>query len=118
MPEVEEEILECIRVSNPGLWLSRSALHISPPTEVVEDPITDIEIAILATYLPGEAYEPKNRSSATSASGYTPCSFITVNSRYKHTVGTGGSMLITNICLYREKITYMTKWTNKTGNEY
>ncbi|KAF8419762.1 hypothetical protein EV426DRAFT_576851 [Tirmania nivea] len=31
---------------------------ISPPTEAVEDPITDIENALLATYLPAEAYEP------------------------------------------------------------
>ena len=29
----------------------------------------------------------------------------TVNSRYKHTVGARGDMLIANICLYREKIT-------------
>ena len=29
----------------------------------------------------------------------------TVNSRYKHTVGTSGDMLIANICLYGEKIT-------------
>ena len=42
----------------------------------------------------------------------------TENSRYKHTVGTGGGMLITNICLYREKIIYMRKLTNVTGNRY
>ena len=42
----------------------------------------------------------------------------TENSRYKHTVGTGGGMLITNICLYREKIIYMRKLTNVTGIRY
>ncbi|KAF8422938.1 hypothetical protein EV426DRAFT_717867 [Tirmania nivea] len=65
MPEVEEEILECIRVVHPGLQLSRSELQhqfISPPTEVVEDPITDIENALLATYLPTEAYEPETEA--------------------------------------------------------
>ncbi|RPB21821.1 hypothetical protein L211DRAFT_888251 [Terfezia boudieri ATCC MYA-4762] len=62
MPEVEEEILECIHVVHPGLQLSRSELQhqfISPPTEVVEDLITDIENALLATYLPAEAHEPE-----------------------------------------------------------
>ena len=38
----------------------------------------------------------------------------TVYSRYKHTVRTGGGMLITNLCIYREKITYMTKQTKET----
>ena len=33
----------------------------------------------------------------------------TVNSHYKHTVGMGGNMLITNVCLYRVEIIYMTK---------
>ena len=66
MPEVEEEILECIRVAHPGLQLSRSALQaqfISPPTEVVEDPTSDIENAILATYLPSQANEPETEAS-------------------------------------------------------
>ncbi|RPB19332.1 hypothetical protein L211DRAFT_842744 [Terfezia boudieri ATCC MYA-4762] len=60
MPEAEEEILECIRVGHPGLWLSLSALQhqfISPPTEVVE--YHRYKNAVLATYLPGEAYEPE-----------------------------------------------------------
>ena len=42
--------------------LSRSALQtqfISPPTEVVEDPI---ENAILATYLPSQANEPETEA--------------------------------------------------------
>ena len=65
MPEVEEAILECIRVAHPGLQLSRSALQaqfISPPTEVVEDPTSDIENAILATYLPSQSNEPETEA--------------------------------------------------------
>jgi len=41
--------------------------------------------------------------------GYVWLARPTVNSRYKHTVGTGGGMLITNVCIYQEKITFMTK---------
>ena len=39
----------------------------------------------------------------------------TVNSRYKHTVGTREYRLIANICLYRVKITYL---KNNIGNRY
>ena len=65
MLEVEDEILDCIRVAHPGLRLSRSALQaqfISPPTEIVEDPTSDIENAILATYLPSQANEPETEA--------------------------------------------------------
>ncbi|KAF8426745.1 hypothetical protein EV426DRAFT_702358 [Tirmania nivea] len=38
------------------------AQFISSPTEVVEDPISDIENAILATYLPSEAHVPETEA--------------------------------------------------------
>jgi len=42
----------------------------------------------------------------------------TVYSLYKHRVGTGHGMLITNLCLYREKIPYITKQTKETRYSY
>ncbi|RPB18886.1 hypothetical protein L211DRAFT_852367 [Terfezia boudieri ATCC MYA-4762] len=48
MPEVEEKILECILDAHPGLGLSSSVLQ----KYSSEDPITDIENAALAAYLP------------------------------------------------------------------
>ena len=43
----------------------------------------------------------------------------TVNSRYKHTVGTSGEMLTADICLYREKITPCYIYGGTTsGNAY
>ncbi|KAF8417397.1 hypothetical protein EV426DRAFT_706093 [Tirmania nivea] len=58
----EDEILDFIRVAHSGLKLSQVALRtqfIDPPTEIVEDPVSDIENEILATYLPNEANEPE-----------------------------------------------------------
>ena len=75
MPEVEKEILECIRVAHPGLQLSRSTIQlqfISPPREVIEDLTSDIENAILEAYLPSQA----NEQSSTTSSSYAPCSSI------------------------------------------
>jgi len=60
--QVEDDILDCIRVVHPGLQLSQSALRsqfINPATKTVEDPVTDIENGILAAYLPNEADEPE-----------------------------------------------------------
>ncbi|RPB29932.1 hypothetical protein L211DRAFT_844829 [Terfezia boudieri ATCC MYA-4762] len=58
--EVEDDVLDCIRVA--GLHLSQSAfrtLFILPVTETVEDPVSDIENGILKTYLLNEADEPE-----------------------------------------------------------
>ena len=63
--EVEEDILECIRVIHPSLQLSPSELRtqfITPSAEIVEDPIDTIEHAILATYLPNEVNDPDSEA--------------------------------------------------------
>ena len=61
--EVEDDILDCIRVAHPTLQQSQSELRtqfIYPATETVEeDPVSEIEDGILATYLPNEADEPE-----------------------------------------------------------
>ncbi|KAF8458650.1 hypothetical protein BGX38DRAFT_1152452 [Terfezia claveryi] len=44
---------DCIRVAYPGLYPQ----FIHPPTETIEDPVSDIENGILETYLPNEADE-------------------------------------------------------------
>ena len=49
--EVGVEILDCIRSAHPGLQIPQSALRtqfIHPATEIVENPVNDIENRILA----------------------------------------------------------------------
>ncbi|RPB20015.1 hypothetical protein L211DRAFT_852721 [Terfezia boudieri ATCC MYA-4762] len=75
MPEIENEILECIRVMHPGLQLFPSVLQnqfIDPPNKTMEDPVIDIESGILAAYLPNEADEPDAEVSLALPSPVTP----------------------------------------------
>jgi len=58
--ELEDGILDCIRVAHPTLQLSQSELWtqpIYPATDTVEDPVSEIEVGILAAHLPNEASE-------------------------------------------------------------
>ena len=73
--EVEDEILDCIRVVHPDLQLSRTFLHpqfIDPPSEIVDNPISDIEDTILATYLPTPATESEPEPEAPPPPLVTP----------------------------------------------
>ncbi|RPB28994.1 hypothetical protein L211DRAFT_832875, partial [Terfezia boudieri ATCC MYA-4762] len=45
---------------------------INPSNEIVEDPINDIENAILATYLPNEVNEPENMTLVSATPPVTP----------------------------------------------
>ena len=99
--EQVEEIYEYIHVAHPGFQRASLPGCINSVDEVVENSAEE-EQRILGTYEPAPLHESDSDSDETSG---VPA---TVNSRYKHTAGARGDMLIANIYLYREKlVTYM-----------
>lgn len=59
--EIEDEILDCIRVVHPEIAFNReqlNALFINSRSEIVDDEDDDIEARIIDTYTPAEIEDP------------------------------------------------------------